>query len=690
MQEDCVTLNRVLTRLIWLCVSPLVVVGTFLVIFVLINSEKIRQREAANIAKDLAVAVDQHLSSRVGALQMLADSPLMDNVADRKVLYREARGFYANFGSHVVLGDAESHMLLNTRVPFGTPLPPLPRPRGHAAAPTALKTGKPAIGDTFPGPIAKETLVAIAVPVVREGKNMSVLLTTFEARRFAEFLDRVTLPAGWCLALRDGRNAIIARRPASGPNTASPHSHRLVVKSSVSPWSVVLEIPPVAYWKPLIQAGVFLSIIILCAAFVSVAGGLRTSRRIGRSVALLAEPPTAAAPVPDIAEIAAVRRALDDMSEKRDKADAARSESEEQFRVLTQNLESAVALIDERGAFSIVNNSFLRLFDIPEDADIVNVNNRDWAQWQVLDETGRLLYVDDHPVRKAASTGRPVRNQLVAVKTPSRPDLKWLLVSAEPILDEKKGIRWLICTYYDITDRKAAEEALRKAHNDLALEVEARTRELREKEVLLKEVHHRVKNNLQVISSLVSLQADGSKDETVREVLDDVTYRVRSMALVHEKLYRSADLAHVDFAEYSRSLLSYLWSAHGAAASSVRLILDLDSVTFPVDVAVPCGLMLNELVGNALKHAFPDRGEGRITVSLHNEPGGQVRLSVRDNGVGLPDGLDWREAKSLGLRLVQMLAKQLGATVEAGSNNGTKFEIAFSTSTPPPREEPSS
>jgi two-component sensor histidine kinase len=159
----------------------------------------------------------------------------------------------------------------------------------------------------------------------------------------------------------------------------------------------------------------------------------------------------------------------------------------------------------------------------------------------------------------------------------------------------------------DITERKRAEKALKVS--------------LHEKEVLLKEIHHRVKNNMQVISSLVSLQADGSKDETVREVLKDVTYRIRSMALVHEKLYQSADLAHIDFAEYSRSLMNYLWRAHGAVAANIRLTLNLAPVSLPVDTAVPCGLILNELGGNALKHAFRGRSEGEVTVALQKRWG---------------------------------------------------------------------
>ena len=138
-------------------------------------------------------------------------------------------------------------------------------------------------------------------------------------------------------------------------------------------------------------------------------------------------------------------------------------ESEERFRVLTQNVESAVALVDEDGEFRIVNSSFLRLFDIAQDADIPNLNSRDWSQWQVFDERGLPLDVSDHPVRKAATAGTAVKNQLIAMKPPSSPDLKWLLVSAEPIWDAQGKLHRLICTYYDITERKRAEEALREA-----------------------------------------------------------------------------------------------------------------------------------------------------------------------------------------------------------------------------------
>ena len=153
---------------------------------------------------------------------------------------------------------------------------------------------------------------------------------------------------------------------------------------------------------------------------------------------------------------------ITDLTERKRSEEALR-QSEEQFRLLTQNLNSAVALVDSNGAFSIVNNSFLQIFDIPEGTDILNVNSRDWADWQVFDENGQLLAVDEHPVRQAALTRRAVRNRLVEVKTPSGTNSKWLLVSVEPMLDSQGNLQRLICTFYDITDRRAAEEALRES-----------------------------------------------------------------------------------------------------------------------------------------------------------------------------------------------------------------------------------
>jgi two-component sensor histidine kinase len=209
---------------------------------------------------------------------------------------------------------------------------------------------------------------------------------------------------------------------------------------------------------------------------------------------------------------------------------------------------------------------------------------------------------------------------------------------------------------------------------------------LQEKEVLLKETHHRVKNNIQVICSLLSLQADRLANENLREVLSDIGDRVRSMALIHEKLHQSKDLAHVDFAEYAQSLMEHIWSAHNAAERGIRLSLDLQPVWLPVNIAVPCGLVLNELVNNALKYAFVEPGAGcreqgpcapEVAIMVQVNSARQICLRVRDNGVGLPPGLVWQEAKTLGLHLVQMLARQIGASLNHHGEKGTDFALTF-------------
>ncbi|MGB3221703.1 MAG: histidine kinase dimerization/phosphoacceptor domain -containing protein [Desulforhopalus sp.] len=200
---------------------------------------------------------------------------------------------------------------------------------------------------------------------------------------------------------------------------------------------------------------------------------------------------------------------------------------------------------------------------------------------------------------------------------------------------------------------------------------------LTEKEVLLKEIHHRVKNNLQVISSLVSLQADEVQEPGMHATFQDLIYRVHSMAMVHEKLYQSSDMAHIDFADYVESLVGYLWRAQGKAVLNIRLELDLKPVLLPVNTAVPCGLILNELISNALKHAFNGRESGTVKVSLGETSGKNLRLSVGDNGIGLAKTVDWEQSKSLGLRIIKLLAMQINAHVEVSNDNGTRFTIEF-------------
>lgn len=201
---------------------------------------------------------------------------------------------------------------------------------------------------------------------------------------------------------------------------------------------------------------------------------------------------------------------------------------------------------------------------------------------------------------------------------------------------------------------------------------------LKEKEVLLREIHHRIKNNLQVISSLLNLQAQYLKNKQDLAMFNESKDRVRSMALIHEKLYQSQNLARIDFAGYIRELIYRLFRSYEADPGKIDLKMNVKDVSLGVDVAVPCGLIVNELISNCLKHAFPDGKKGEIRVGLQSVNKNEVELKVSDNGVGLPDDFDFRESKSLGMHLVNILAEdQLGGMIELNRTGGTEFKIKF-------------
>ncbi|MUG93406.1 GAF domain-containing protein [Scytonema sp. UIC 10036] len=216
----------------------------------------------------------------------------------------------------------------------------------------------------------------------------------------------------------------------------------------------------------------------------------------------------------------------------------------------------------------------------------------------------------------------------------------------------------------ELTERRRAEEQLLVS--------------LKEKEILLKEVHHRVKNNLQTISSLLRLQSDYIKDEKALASFKDSQNRIRSMALIHEKLYQSKDLFRIDFAEYIRELATNLLRSYSARAQTVTLKIDAQDIWLNIDTAIPCGLIINELVLNSLKHAFrPKNKKPQISIAIHSINSGKFRLTISDNGVGLPKDIDFKDTESLGLQLVCTFTEQLEGTIDLDNSQGTQFIIEF-------------
>jgi len=200
---------------------------------------------------------------------------------------------------------------------------------------------------------------------------------------------------------------------------------------------------------------------------------------------------------------------------------------------------------------------------------------------------------------------------------------------------------------------------------------------LQEKEALLREIHHRVKNNMQVVSSLLALQARTVSDEETRRLFEDTRNRIQSMALLHETVYESGEQATVDFAKYIRRTIDYLIRAYGIDSPRIRVRAQVEAVDLHLDAALPCGLLINEVITNSFRHAFPQDRGGEVRISLRRGPSSGVELEISDDGVGLPPGLDWTTSRSLGLRLIRELAQQLSATLEIQSAGGTKVRLVF-------------
>lgn len=237
----------------------------------------------------------------------------------------------------------------------------------------------------------------------------------------------------------------------------------------------------------------------------------------------------------------------------------------------------------------------------------------------------------------------------------------WVQMQITPIYDDKNTFKGHLLIIQDITKRKTLEKELEKS--------------LEEKELMMKEIHHRVKNNLMIIQSLLQLQSRYIDDKNILNIFRESQSRIRSMAIIHQRLYQH-NLKTIDFGDYPRTLALDIFRSYAGDPDQIKLNVYTDDVMLDIDTAIPLGLILNELISNSLKYAFPNSREGQLTVKFNLEDN-KYKLIVNDDGIGIPEGLDYENSDSLGLKLVYSLSDQIGAEVKLDTTNGTKFEITF-------------
>lgn len=327
-------------------------------------------------------------------------------------------------------------------------------------------------------------------------------------------------------------------------------------------------------------------------------------------------------------------------------------QSEEKFRAVAESMPAQIVIF--QGEKFVYANPYTEKLTGYTVEEALKMNF-----WDLVHPDSRE---DVKAIELARQKGKPVpEGYEIKIVTKNHKE-KWLYYSAK-LISYNNNIA-VLGTIIDITERKKAEESLKGS--------------LIEKEILLKEIHHRVKNNLQIVSSLLKLQSKYIKDENSLELFKESQNRVQSMALIHQKLYQAKDLTNINFCEYAGNLISYLMQTFGITTELIEVIIQPERIYMSIDNAIPAGLIINELVTNAIKHGFPDNAPGKIEIDVSfNETTENYSIAVHDNGVGISEEIDINNSPSFGLKLVTTLAEQMKGKVEVTKDNGTTFTVTM-------------
>jgi PAS domain S-box-containing protein len=350
-----------------------------------------------------------------------------------------------------------------------------------------------------------------------------------------------------------------------------------------------------------------------------------------------------------------------DITEDQRKA-AALAESEERARILIEGARDyAIIMLDPNGHVTTWNAGAERI--------------KGFRPCEIIGQHFSIFYTEtdlarDHPANELALASEHGRYEEEGWRLRKDGSRFWANVVISALRDQDGQLRGFAKVTRDFTERQRARAELEAREASLAAS-------LKERELLLQEIHHRVKNNLQVIASLISMQIRKLTDAASREALDECRARVQAIALIHEQLYRSHDFSSVPFSAYARNLAANIFQTAGLAPDSIKLKLKVESVLMPVDKAIPCGLILNELLTNALKHAFPSDRRGSVSVELLSTMEGGISLIVADDGVGIAEDFSIERSRSLGMQLVATLVEQLGGQLSISRIGGTAFGITI-------------
>ena len=557
-------------------------------------------------------------------------------------------------------------------------------------------------GEYTIGGITKLPVLHFSYPILDiRGNLKGVVAAGIDLARYGDIFLKAKMPRGSILGISDHKGIRLFRYPYQDNLTGTAASPQVFARMTEGPDEGIFTRPEgsekrlIAYKRfslrenatPYLfmavgiserqalaaaRRGLLINLVLLGIAFlIAVASALiigkavivnRLNRLVSAARKLGAGDLTARTDLPyGKDELAHLAETFDAMAGELEQKEIARKHAEEmvktserRYKELVDSLPQTVVELDETGTLTFVNLNAFKMFgysreDLEQDFNVMQViapEDHDRAR-ENLGKVGSgqaLSGIEYRGVKKDGS-------------------MFPFMAYTTPAFSENEPVR-LRSIIVDISDLKQAAEQVKAS--------------LREKEILLKEIHHRVKNNLQIISSLLNLQSRYEKNEKVRDIFSESINRVKTMANIHSLLYQSKDYARIDFTRFIRELATQMHLSYDPNKELVIIKIHVTNVLLDISMAIPCGLIINELMSNAMKYAFPSGRKGEIDITMYRE-NGHVLLTVSDNGVGFPETVNFRETESLGLQLVNDLVEQLDGAIELSAGTGTEFRITFKT-----------
>ena len=660
------------------------------------NQQKLIASQQQLIAQNAANIVRGFIQEKFGILKVAASlgKLIIAPLEEQKTILEKQLGLEPTFRQLVLLNTEEQELLRVSRISKLLSVQLMKYNKNELFSKVSQK--KPYMSSTYIDEITSEPMVIMAVPVTDVfGDFKGILMAEVNLKFMWNLVDRIKIGKKGLAYVVDKQGNLIAFRDIGRVLKRENLLHlkevnefvkgdELIHKSSADvvkgiqgtqvvsnyehldtpDWAVVVELPVLEAYESVIEE-IKLSVGTMLFSFIlAILAGVYLSKKITKPIIRLRDATrevgkgdlSAGIKVESKDEIGELtlsfNQMLSDLHETTVSIEELRKE-EKRFQDIAISTGEWIWEVDSEGRYTysspvverilgyrseeVLGKYFYDFFHPDERNELKNVVFEVFSRKELFHNfLNRNVHKDGHTVIMETS-GVPI-------------------ISSKGILLGYRGVD------RDITERKQAEEQIKIS--------------LKEKETLLKEIHHRIKNNLQIISSLLNLQSNYLKDKLTKDVFLETKNRVRTMALVHEKLYKSKDLASIDLGEYITTLVHELFRSYKAKSKAIALDVSVDNISIDIDTAIPCGLIINELVSNSLKHAFHNNKPGEIHIGFHSKDT-EYTLSVGDNGIGIPQNIDFHNTESLGLQLVCALTHQLNGSIELNRTNGTIFKVVF-------------